>query len=147
MVAAMEMTLGAARALVSLVAVATLLGGVLADAVVPATAAQHLRNPRWPPHAKFHNGQTIALSALLGALALVLAWLPAGDRGVQLQMAVVVASLYWLSMLAAAALPGTRWVDLEFERPDRPAPRLAPQLRLGLALLALLAAAEVLQLV
>jgi hypothetical protein len=105
-----------------------------------------MRNPRWPPHARFHNGQTIALSALLGWLALVLAWYPGGDRAVQFQVAVVVAALYWLSMLVAAVLPGTAWVDPEFQESNRPAPRVPPQLRLGLALLAALVAAEVLRL-
>jgi hypothetical protein len=143
---AMDLLSYLSNGLVSLVALATLAGGVLADAIVPATARQHMRNPRWPPHAKFHNGQTIALSLLLGALALVLAWYPGGNRAVQFQVAVVVAALYWLSMLAAGLLPGTAWVDPEFLAPDRRAARLAPQLRLGLALLALLVTAEALRL-
>ena len=42
-------------------------GGLVADALVPVTAKQHLWNPRWPAHAKFHNGQTM-LTGILGGL-------------------------------------------------------------------------------
>ncbi|WP_425432478.1 DUF6640 family protein [Granulicella rosea] len=46
-------------------------GGFVADAVVPATAGQHLRNPRWPPHAKFHNGQTMLMGVFNGSLSVI----------------------------------------------------------------------------
>ena len=45
-------------------------GGLVADAMVPSTARQHLWNPAWPPHAKFHNGQTM----LMGVFGGVLSW-------------------------------------------------------------------------
>ena len=47
-------------------------GGILFDAVIPFTARMHLHNPAWPPHAKFHNGQTMLLGVLLGSLALAM---------------------------------------------------------------------------
>ena len=47
-------------------------GGLVADGIVPATARQHLRNPAWPPHAKFHNGQTMLMGIMNGTIALVL---------------------------------------------------------------------------
>jgi hypothetical protein len=34
----------------------------------------HIYNPHWPPHAKFHNGQTLSMSLLLGGLTIFLAW-------------------------------------------------------------------------
>ena len=43
-------------------------GGFVADAVVPATAKQHLQNSRWPPHAKFHNGQTMLMGIFNGSI-------------------------------------------------------------------------------
>lgn len=36
-------------------------GGVLYDAIIPKTAKMHLYNAAWPPHAKFHNAQTMML--------------------------------------------------------------------------------------
>ena len=59
-----------AKYLVAFVAVYSF-GGLIADGIVPATARQHLRNPAWPPHAKFHNGQTMLLGIINGAIALV----------------------------------------------------------------------------
>lgn len=47
-------------------------GGYIADAVVPTTASQHQHNPAWPPHAKFHNGQTMLMGIGLGLLSLYL---------------------------------------------------------------------------
>jgi hypothetical protein len=83
-----------AKALVSLVAIAMVLGGVLADLVIPATAKQHMRNPQWPPHAKFHNGQTMSLGVFLGLLMLWLMWYSGGDQRVQFHLGVIAAALY-----------------------------------------------------
>lgn len=133
-----------AKVVVSLVAVATALGGPLADLVIPATAKQHMRNPHWPPHAKFHNGQTITLSVLLGLLAFWFLWSPGGDPHVHFQLGVVVAALYWLSMLGASLFPGTRWADPEFAKEVRPILAMPPQLFLLCVLLLLLISGEIL---
>ena len=126
------------QVLVSVVGVVTMAGGVLADAVVPATARQHMRNPNWSAHAKFHNAQTIWLGVLTGALGLVLTWASTD----LFHLAVIVIALAWLSMLGAAVVPGTRWVDPEFDhhRHRRLGP---PQLRLAVGLLVALLLAEI----
>ncbi len=96
-------------------------GGLLADYLVWATARQHMKNPAWPPHAKFHNAQTILLGIGLGLLTLALLTVPAADSQFHLILAGCTASLYWLSMLVAPAFRGTAWVDPEF-RDSTPRP-------------------------
>ena len=130
------------RLLVSIVAIVTLFGGLLADFVVPTTAKQHIYNPHWPPHAKFHNGQTISLGILLGGLALFLLWVPVNTSWSQFQIAVVVASFYWVALLCARAFPGTAWMDPEFKPESY---KMAPQLILTFVLLVLLVIGEVLR--
>lgn len=142
----MDIWLLLAKVLVSLVAIATALGGVFADLMIPTTAKQHMRNPHWPPHAKFHNGQTISLGVFLGLLALWLLWYPGGDRQLQFQLGIIVAVLYWFSMLGASLLPGTRWVDPEFAQETRAIFGMPPQLFLLCVLLALLIVSEILAL-
>ncbi len=62
-----KITIG--RAILSGAAVFTAVGGVLAD-----WNRTHLFNPRWTPHAKFHDGWTILLGGGLGANSLYLLW-------------------------------------------------------------------------
>jgi hypothetical protein len=69
----------------------------------------HVYNPNWPPHAKFHNAQTLLLGPLLGAVSLYLLW---GKH--DLHTAILTSSLYWISQLGSLAFPGTALVDPEF---------------------------------
>ena len=78
----------------------------------------HVYNPRWPPHAKFHNAQTLILGPLLGLSSLWFLW---GEH--QSGIAIVTASLYWVSQLGSLTFPGTALVDPEFrERPGHEFP-------------------------
>ncbi|MCJ1471777.1 hypothetical protein MMC13_000418 [Lambiella insularis] len=76
----------------------------------------HVLNPRWPPHARFHNGQTMSLGLLLGAASLYYAYrpVPAAAKADSLFTAALLASLYWVAGLSAILYPGTAWVDPEF---------------------------------
>jgi hypothetical protein len=123
---------------VSLVAIITVVGGAIADLVIPATARQHTHNPSFPPHAKFHNEQTIWLGVFSGSLAIFLLWFPERDWVFQFHLAVIVVALYWLSMLGASLLPGTRWVDPEFASQTRAILGMPPQLFLMNVLLCLI---------
>jgi hypothetical protein len=79
-------------------------GGYVADAVIPFTAKQHLDNPHWPPHAKFHNGQTMLIGIGLGLLSLLVLF---ALRPLTLPMfflAAAMAGLYFVSMLLAHIL-------------------------------------------
>lgn len=95
------------RILVSLVAIFTCVSPYLADWNIT-----HIYNPLWPPHAKFHNAQTMVLGALLGLLALYCLWFRRAVAEQQkLNEAVVLTSLYWLAQLPAIFFPGTALTD------------------------------------
>ena len=66
----------------------------------------HIYNPRWPPHAKFHNGQTLPMSLLLGGLTTVPAMVAAAAGA---------ASLYFISQSTAILSPNTAYFDPEFK--------------------------------
>ena len=95
------------KLLISLVAVFTAVSPYLADWNVT-----HIYNPAWPPHAKFHNAQTMVLGALLGFLSIYCLWFRRGVTTQQkLNEATVLASLYWLAQLPATFFPGVALAD------------------------------------
>jgi hypothetical protein len=91
-------------------------------------------NPRWPPHAKFHNAQTLLLGPLLAAVSLWLLWFKH-----DVDSAVVTSSLYWIAQLGSLLLPGTALIDPEFR--DQAGARAGMQPLLASVLLAFLATA------
>ncbi len=102
-----------AKWLVALVGVFNF-GGLLADAIIPGGARQHLFNPRWPPQAKFHNGQTMTMGIFSGGLTLYVLF---GLHPLTLQpflLASAVAVNYFAAMAVAQLFPGTLWSDPEF---------------------------------
>ena len=102
-------------------------GGYIADAVVPSGAKQHIHNPNWPPHAKFHNGQGMFMGIGLGLLSLVTLFAFRPLTLPLFTLATATAGLYFVSMLLAPLFPGTGWSDPEF-RDETPAPLgLPPQ--------------------
>ena len=102
-------------------------GGLVADALVPATAKQHLWNPLWPAHAKFHNGQTMLMGIFSGSLSLAIRF---GARPLTLPLFLIAAAIaanYFISMVFAPGFPGTGWIDPEFKATTRRPLGLAPQ--------------------
>ncbi|KAJ9648787.1 hypothetical protein H2201_005047 [Coniosporium apollinis] len=99
----------------------------------------HIYNPTWPPHAKFHNGQTMSMGLLLGLATLWYTYRPVGSASrvdriredvkegdarkqwalkvekqkerMSLDTAAVLASLYWVTQLMAFAYPDVAAVD------------------------------------
>lgn len=72
----------------------------------------HIYNPTWPPHAKFHNAQTMVLGAFLGILTLYTLWLRKSISAKQrLIESTVIVSLYWLAQIPANFFPGTMLQD------------------------------------
>ncbi|KAL1638638.1 hypothetical protein SLS58_008756 [Diplodia intermedia] len=57
------------QALLTLVGLTTSFGCYLAD-----WNDTHIYHPRWLPHAKFHNGQTMSMGLLLGLATLWYTW-------------------------------------------------------------------------
>lgn len=100
------------RALLALVGIVTSVGGYLAD-----WNETHVYNPRWPPHAKFHNGQTMSMGLLLGLATLYYLFRSSSSRAIEresLHTATLFASLYWVTQLSAVLYPGSLPEDPEF---------------------------------
>jgi hypothetical protein len=129
-----------AKWIVALVAVFNF-GGYVADAVIPFTAKQHINNPRWPPHAKFHNGQTMLLGIGLGLYSLFLLFGTGQLTVMHFYLAAVAASLYFVAMLLSPVFPGAGWSDPEFTKENGSVLGMHPQLFVGLLVCLILIAA------
>ena len=122
--------------IVTLVALVTIVGGIAAD-----FNETHIYNPRWTPHAKFHTAHTMSMGVALGLSALYFVWRRRGDQAFQFRVALLLASLYWITQAAAGLFPETSFADPEFaDRAPRPA-GLPVQIVSDVVLLGLLAAA------
>lgn len=81
----------------------------------------HIHNPRWPPHAKFHNGQTMSLGVLLALASTYYAFRPAfssltaREARDSVLSAALIGSMYCSAGISAIFYPGTHWFDPEFE--------------------------------
>ena len=71
----------------------------------------HIYNPDWPPHAKFHDGQTLSLSIALGGLTTLLAWKSSKNVPGMVLAAGGAASLYFVTQSTAILYPNTDYSD------------------------------------
>jgi hypothetical protein len=98
------------KLLISATAVATMIGPYVFD-----FNETHIFNENWPPHAKFHNAQTMSSGVVLSLATLYQLWRsaePAGSSArASLDSAVISASTYWVAQLSARLYPGTASVD------------------------------------
>lgn len=90
------------RTLLAIVGVVTSTGCFIAD-----WNETHIYNPLWTPHAKFHNGQTMSMGALLGLCTFYYLYSASAD----VTVATVFASLYWITQFSAWFYPGSELVD------------------------------------
>jgi hypothetical protein len=74
----------------------------------------HMFNDRWPPHAKFHNAQTLLLGTSLGLLTLYFCRQGRRDPARSLHAACLAGSLYWVTQAGSILLPNTSLTDPEF---------------------------------
>ncbi|CCC07615.1 hypothetical protein SMACR_08134 [Sordaria macrospora] len=108
----------------------------------------HIFNPAWKPHAKFHCGQTITISVVMGLATLFYTWFPSGrisksgpvpipailaERRERMKesfrTAGFLGSVYWLAGVAAILYPNTAGTDPEFGKiTDFPQGKLFPTL-------------------
>ena len=132
-----------ARYLIAFVAVFNF-GGLVADAIVPATSRQHLFNPSWPPHAKFHNAQTMLMGLVSGTLSLAILFGTPSFTLPVLLLAAVIAANYFVTMALAPLFPKTAWMDPEFALGTPRPLGLAPQQLISYVLCCLIIIAIVL---
>ncbi|KAK0285222.1 hypothetical protein LTR35_005424 [Friedmanniomyces endolithicus] len=79
----------------------------------------HVYNPRWPPHARFHNGQTMTLGVFLSAMSLYFAYRrtsaksgsPGGAAKESMFYSALIGSFYCAAGMTAILYPGTDWKD------------------------------------
>ncbi len=95
---------------------------ISAAGLIPAVGAfladwnkTHVYNPKWPPHAKFHNAQTITLAVDMAGLTLWQLWKPGPLTRDRLRSATMTGAMFWLTQLPAVFFPGAAFTD-----PDNP---------------------------
>lgn len=94
-----------------LVAVIAVFGGVtpwIAD-----FNETHIFNPRWPPHAVFHDGQVLVFTSVASLFAGLFLARRRGDEWTNFLTAYALTALYWISLTGAALFPRSAWLDPE----------------------------------
>lgn len=110
------------RGIISFTALFTSVSPYLAD-----WNETHIYNPYWPPHAKFHNAQTMIFGAMAGLLSLYFLWRAKPDRRTRvldLQAGTLFAAFYWITQAPAILFPGTAFTDPQLQ--GLPAFRIGP---------------------
>lgn len=98
--------------LMTVVGITTSIGAYIAD-----WNETHIYNPRWTPHAKFHNGQTMSMGLVLGLTTLYYLYRHAPTPDIKshcIHTAAWTGSIYWITQLSAYLYPGALAVDPEF---------------------------------
>jgi hypothetical protein len=111
-----------ARCLFTLNAIGLAVGGFAAD-----WNHTHIFNPDWPPHAKFHNGQTLAFGVLCAMATLFFTWRRSGDRRTNVLAAATTGGLTLWAQAAAYTVPGVAWTDPQFLKAGQSLNDFGPQ--------------------
>lgn len=99
----------AGRVMILSAAAFTTVGGFLFD-----WNRTHLFNPKWTPHAKFHDAMTILLGSLLGAGGVYLLQKKGGDQAMQLKWGTLLPAFFWAAQAGSFAFPGAKGLEAEF---------------------------------
>ncbi len=83
----------------------------------------HLFNPKWTPHAKFHDAMTILLGSMLGGAGFYLLQKKNGDQALQRQWGTLLPAFFWVAQVGSFAFPGAKGLEAEF--PEK-IPQLGP---------------------
>ena len=98
------------RVCLTVTALTTSIGPFIAD-----WNETHVKNPKWPPHARFHNGQTMSTGLALGLLTLHYTWRPSPFNAVEsLRTAAILGSVYGATAISGIMYPGALAIDPEF---------------------------------
>jgi hypothetical protein len=116
----------------SVIAAMTMVSPFLAD-----WNATHIYNPTWPPHAKFHNAQTMSMAVMLALASIFFLW-RSHNRRTDLLAGITFASLYWISQVTSFLFPGVAWTDPDLLKPGQSLTDLGIQLKGDAVLLPLI---------
>jgi len=87
---------------------------LLTVSAVADLSPSHMFNDRWPPHAKFHTGQTLSMSLLLSLLTICFAWRKTSDQREAVLATAGFAAADWVTQATAILYPNTAFYDPEF---------------------------------
>ncbi|TRO37820.1 hypothetical protein EQ845_04845 [Pseudomonas putida] len=122
------------KVLLTLIAAMNLVAAFWADVLGPF-AQEHIFNPRWPPHAKFHDAQYICMSMLISVIALWLLWRRDHRQTINQIVSGLILATPYISMYGALLFPGTAMLDPEFDKPSSYVVGLHPQILASTAIL------------
>lgn len=111
----MSQTYTPGKLLISFVNAVTMIAPYVAD-----WNETHIFNPNWPPHARYHNGQTMSMGLFIGIITFYILYITIPSTSsttlqlTHLTWVAVLQTLIYGSSLSGILYPGAKWMDPEF---------------------------------